>query len=321
MDIREIESVCAVDTYKNYSNAAYHIASSTGVISKHVAKVERELGISIFERASKSRPVELTEDGKQVIDYLHAIVRMYRCAMSTAKSQIEKKSETLTVGYMPRVGSFQESEILARFTFENPNIILYRKADYPPGLINMLLNGVVDAIFVPLLQDEGVVSSVERTLNDSDIEMFEVLQHNTLTVGLPDSHPLAKEELITRDMYKLLHNETFLLSNDQRGMRHNLSDGYLYDFFEFTDNMKIQYIDMTDPVIGLDMVKRGAGILIQSGITQRHMGEVNFIPVEGWSRNAVLYCIYRRSSKSKPLKRLVDCVKKFSEEYATVHEA
>lgn len=321
MDIREIESVCAVDTYKNYSNAAFHIASSAGVISKHVAKVERELGISIFERASKSRPVELTEDGKQIIDYLHAIVRMYHCAMNTAKSQLEKKSETLTVGYMPRVGNFQENEILARFTFENPNIILYRKTDHTTGLINMLLTGVVDAVFVPLLQDEGIVSAVKGFINDPDIEIFEVLQHNTLTIGLPNNHPLANEEVITRDMYKLLHNDTFLLSNDQKGMTHNLSDGYLYRFFEFTGNMKIRYIDMTEPTIGLDMVKRGAGVLVQSGITQRHMGEVNFIPVDGWRRNAILYCIYRKSSKSKPLKRLVDCVKKFSDEYTAIHDA
>jgi len=46
MDIREIESICAVDIYHNYSNAAYHIASSPAVISKHVSKIEKELGIT-----------------------------------------------------------------------------------------------------------------------------------------------------------------------------------------------------------------------------------------------------------------------------------
>ena len=316
MDIREIESVCAVDTYQNYSNAAYQIASSPAVISKHVAKVEKELGISIFERASKSRPVELTEEGKQIIDYLHAIVRMYHCAQKAAENLRSQNNETLTVGYMPRVSGFQENEILARFTLENPNIILYRKTDAADGLIHMLLNGVVDAIFQPILEEADGRLDLSLVFSDPDIEICEVLHNDILTIGVPDGHPLAQVEAVTPEMYPILHNDTFLLANDQKNMRHDLTDGYLYTFFEFTGNMKIRYIDVTEPTLSLELVKRGAGILVQSGFTQRHMGGVNFVPVAGWHRRATLYCVYRKSSKSPALKKLVECVQKFAEEYA-----
>ena len=69
-------------------------------------------------------------------------------------------------------------------------------------------------------------------------------------------------EAVTPEMYPILHNDTFLLANDQKGMRHDLTDGYLYTFFEFTDNMKIRYIDVTEPTLSLELVKRGAGILV-----------------------------------------------------------
>lgn len=82
MDINDLESVCAVDICHNYSEAAESIASSPAVISKHIAKIEKELGLRIFERASKSRPVELTPAGKELITYFHSIVGLYK-QMST----------------------------------------------------------------------------------------------------------------------------------------------------------------------------------------------------------------------------------------------
>ena len=315
MEIRDIESVCAVDIYRNYSNAAYNTATSTAVISKHVAKAEKELGIRIFERASKTRPVELTEAGAQIIDYMHAIVRMYRCAVKTAESVRVKQNDVLTVGYMPRVGNFRENEILARFAFDNPNIMLYRKTDCTEGLVNMLLSGVADMVLVPFLESPDESSLLHNQIVSDDIEIFEVLHNDVLTVGVPDGHPLANAEMITKDMYKLLHGDTFLLSNDQKTLKHEASDGYLYELFGFTGNMKIRYIDVTEPTISLELVKRGAGVLVQSGITQRHMGGINFIPVEGWDKRATLYCIYRKSAVSPGLKKLADCVKRFSEEY------
>ena len=205
MDIREIESICAVDIYHNYSNAAYHIASSPAVISKHVSKIEKELGITIFERASKTHPVELTEAGKQIIDYLHAIVRMYHCIQQTAESLSAKSTDTLTVGCSPRVGNFRENELLARFAYENPNTVLYRKTDSPGGLTHMLLTGVVDAVFLPMLTTPDGQLQVRNALNDPDIEFFEILHSDTLKVGVPDGHPLANAELITKEQFHWLH--------------------------------------------------------------------------------------------------------------------
>ena len=71
-----------MDICHNYSEAAESIASSPAVISKHIAKVEKELGLRIFERASKSRPVELTPAGQELITYFHSIVGLYK-QMST----------------------------------------------------------------------------------------------------------------------------------------------------------------------------------------------------------------------------------------------
>ncbi len=114
----KLESVCAVVKYGNYSEAAYNIASSPSVISKHVAKVERELGIKIFDRgASKSRTGTLTkEGGQQIIGYLTLIVELWHNAHKKASELLMSETEKLAVGYISFIGNYRENEILARFS-------------------------------------------------------------------------------------------------------------------------------------------------------------------------------------------------------------
>ena len=120
LDIRELESVCAVDTYGNYSEAAYRIASSASIISKHVSKVEQQLGFKIFERASKSTGCKLTEQGQQIINYLHLIVDLWGNTLKKASEIVMSEQDTLTVGYMPFIGTYRENEIFYAFPWKIP---------------------------------------------------------------------------------------------------------------------------------------------------------------------------------------------------------
>ena len=315
MNIHEIESVCAVDIYQNYSNAAAQVSLTPAVVSKHVAKVEQELGIRIFERASKSRPVTLTEEGKQIIGNLHAIVRMYRHTQNTIDKLKKDRIETLTVGYTSRVGDCGTNELLTRFALENPNVVLRRKVSTHASYANMLLSGDVDAVFLPILVDADKTLRMDTRFSNPNIAMVRVWENDTLTIGVPNGHPLADAECITRDMYPLLWESTFLLSNEQMEMKREYSDGYLYNFFAFPDRMNVRYIDTSDPAISLSLVENGAGLLVQSGITVRRMGSVNFIPVEGWERRAILHYMYLKNANSKALRKLTACVHRFAEEH------
>ena len=123
-----------MDICHNYSEAAESIASSPAVISKHIAKVEKELGLRIFERASKSRPVELTPAGQELITYFHSIVGLYK-QMSTRSAELRREGGgSLVVGYCPFIGNFHEAEMLTQFSLENPEISVRRRALNAPEL-------------------------------------------------------------------------------------------------------------------------------------------------------------------------------------------
>lgn len=317
MDINDLESVCAVDICHNYSEAAESIASSPAVISKHIAKIEKELGLRIFERASKSRPVELTPAGKELITYFHSIVGLYK-QMSTRASELRREgSGSLVVGYCPFIGNFHEAEMLTQFSLENPEISVRRRALNAPELVRALLAGTVNAIFLPIMYGPGVDYSKYGELPASDFIVEELFQLNTLTLGIPDGHPLAQCEHITRDMFPLLHDETFFFSCAQQNTP--LSDrqrNQIYQLLGFKNDMKVRFVDFNEPTIALKLVESGAGLLPQACAVPRRIRTVNFVPVENDTIRTGLYYIQRRNISCPALRKLRKCVHEFVGKYS-----
>lgn len=317
MDINELESVCAVDTYRNYSEAAYEISSSPAVISKHVAKVEKELGIRLFERASKSRPVELTPAGAAVMGYLHSMLGLYRRAQEKALEMSRTRNVTIVVGYSPFIGNYHEPDMLAEFSIQNPDVTIKRRVLGVPELIATVASGTTDAVFLPLMEGSDMYDSEYAALADSDFIIDHILTYKVLTLGLPDGHPLAGCELITRDMFPLLRNDTFLFSCAQRTTHYaDRQRGYIHELLGFTAPMKTRFVDYSEPTVALRLVESGAGILPQACIIPRRVGNVNFVPVEGQNVSTSLFYVQRKSTQSPELRRLRRCVHDYASRLA-----
>ena len=262
-----------MDICHNYSEAAESIASSPAVISKHIAKVEKELGLRIFERASKSRPVELTPAGQELITYFHSIVGLYK-QMSTRSAELRREGGgSLVVGYCPFIGNFHEAEMLTQFSLENPEISVRRRALNAPELVRALLSGTVNAIFLPIMYGLGVDYSKYGELPASDFIVEELFQLNTLTLGIPDGHPLAQCERITQDMFPLLHDETFFFSCAQQDTP--LSDrqrNQIYQLLGFKNDMKVRFVDFNEPTIALKLVESVCTIYSEGTSPAPHCG-------------------------------------------------
>lgn len=317
MDISELESVCAVDTYRNYSEAADGIASSPAVISKHVSKVEKELGVRIFERASKTRPVELTSAGAELIGYFHSMLDLYKRALEKANEINHSPSTTLVIGCTPFIGNFHEADILAQFSINNPEITIKRRILSVPKLLNMVSGGTADAIFLPLMQNLDINFRKYPVLSEPNLIIDEVFRLKSLTLGIPDNHPLAQCSIISKDMFPLLHNETFLFSCAQQAVPYSDQQrDLLHTLLGFKGTMKVRFVDYSEPTVALKLVESGAGILPQACIVPKKVGKVNFIPVENDMITTALYYVQRKNNTSTALKKLRAHVNEFSSSVA-----
>lgn len=80
MDFKQIEAFISVAKFKSFSKAANTIFLSQPTISSHIASLERELNIQLFDRTSKE--VFLTPAGKSFLEYAINLINTRNNAIS-----------------------------------------------------------------------------------------------------------------------------------------------------------------------------------------------------------------------------------------------
>jgi len=314
MDIREIEAACAVYTYKNFSEAAFHIASSASVISKQISRLEEELGIRIFERATKSAPVRLTHEGEQVMVELRKIMNCYKALNAKVERIKSEEQNRISVGYVRHLGHFHEKDILSRFLIEHPETVVQYRTGNIYEVMDMLRNHVLDAAILPIMNGAETFSSPNEALGSDEFIIDKLFSTSTLSLGMPECHPLAGCEMIKREQYPLLHGETFMLSTMQMGTTQQLKRDNLAEVLGFPGELRFRYVDISEPGVALKLIESGGGVLPQGCIVPRQMGGVRFVPLEDSGRSISVYFISHRSQNDAGVK-LRRCALEFSRSY------
>ena len=305
MDIRKIESVCAVADYCSYSEAADCIATSPSVISKHVVAAEEELGIRIFERATKSHALKPTPEGERVLLRFREILRQYDLILNEIREGKARKKSILTVGYVPRIGSFGENRILAGLQLAAPNLIISRKANTGEHLINALLDGKADAIFLPLLEGTDTADSCYAKLDDQNIAVMEIMHMSKIFMGMPATHRFADYPEIPEQELHQLRSEVFIIAANDMKHEENLS--ILSKKIGASSKLNVRYVDFSEQSLALELVNTGIGLLPQQCLVPERIGNVRFVPLAGSSGSRLtLYLVYRKGKVSDGVRMLCD---------------
>lgn len=108
----ELEAVLAIVHRGSFRAAAVDLGISTTALSNAVAKLERQIGVRLFNRTTRS--VSMTDAGKTFVGQVGPAVENIHEAMNTARSQQDTPSGTL------RINSFATAarEILAPLVLE-----------------------------------------------------------------------------------------------------------------------------------------------------------------------------------------------------------
>jgi DNA-binding transcriptional LysR family regulator len=307
MEIDKLESVCMVNAYKNFAEAAFHRFISPATISKHILQVEEELGVPLFERATKAKPVMLTPQGESVIEDIQSIVNAYYRILKTVQSKQPLK--TLTVGYIPRVGGFGEADIICDFVRRNPDVTLVRRVGWGTELATMLTTGTVDTVLISLL-GENPFDTIPAlaVLKTPEYHIVQVSESRVLRIGVSENHPLARSKKITKEMFPQLRDEVFLFGLLPDTCPYEHSRKHIERLLGLEGKMRCQFVDTTDRDVVLQLVRDGNGVLPQACFIPEVLNGVHFLPVEGWDVPARLYFVYPASKSSKLLSRFKQVV-------------
>lgn len=291
----ELDAVLAIARRRSFRAAALDLEMSTTALSNAVGKLERQLGVRLFNRTTRS--VSLTDAGRDFAERVGPALQDIHDAMNAARSQQEIPSGTL------RINAFATAarEILS------PLILKFLKL-YPQVQIDLVTEGrLVDVVAEGF--DFGVRS---RDLVPSDMIAVPLgPARRNVVVGSPAYFQTHGKPLVPPD---LLHHAC---------LRIRLPNGAPYRW-QFEKNGQPAQIDVAGPItldeasLSRIALLEGAGIgyVMESDVRDDlEAGRLEMV-LEDWTPQFAPLALYYpgRRHPSAAFKAFIDLARRFSKE-------
>lgn len=181
MDLYQLECVLAVVKHRSFTRAAEEINISQSSLSQHIAKLENELGIRLFERTTRS--VYLSPAGHDFLNHAIKIMDEISLAKQTIQQYLSAERGSITIGCMPVGGIYNIPSLISSFQKEYLKVRIKFEEAQCLDLFNMLKNSEIDIAFVHRYQDDHTIK-------------FKDLIYDELALATSSRHKFAKRNLI-----------------------------------------------------------------------------------------------------------------------------
>ena len=180
MDIRQLDALLAIADHKTFSSAARSLHTVQSNVSKHIARLEEELGARLVDRDAGT----LTEEGEAVV------ARARRIRAETDAISHDMAAMRDDISGVTRLGIIDST---ARWLI--PIVLPAMEAKYPNVRLQVLT--ATTTSLLPQVVGGNLHSAVVNLpLNESEIRAEELFEEDRLLFAPPD-HPLARHSSVT----------------------------------------------------------------------------------------------------------------------------
>ncbi len=302
MDTKELESVIAVYKSKSFSEAAYQTSFSLSTISKHVKKVEDELGVILFERKTYSNSILPTDIGKYILPGIEKMIEDYQFVCKQV-SLLKHETKDLTIACLPMMCQNIEDEIFSSFYANYAEIRVEEIITYSKDTIRGINSGAVDGAFMLFINSRNELENLFSKYKDEGIVVLPIYNTTNVTLGISEKHRLACQEAIDlRD----LGDETFIFSLIQQPTN---APKYILDLMGKSENeISKRFMDFKRPNVVLNIVSSGQGVIPKIFPKEIFFPGVKFVPIKNWNKLSTFAFVYNRSNKSNAFDKFKRCV-------------
>ena len=190
MDLRQLAALVAIDEVGTFSAAADRLHTVQSNVSTHVARLERELGAVLVDRAAG----QLTEEGKAVVARARRIHAELDALVSDVASMRDEVAGQVRMGVIGTTGRWLLPPLLATMSSRHPRIGMAVLEGNTTSLLPQLRTGNLDLAVVNLPVDDAEIAC--DPLFEEDLMVLAPLDHPLAQpehVGLPE---LADHQLL-----------------------------------------------------------------------------------------------------------------------------
>ncbi len=141
-----LRSFLAVSRYLNFTRAAEELMLTQPAVSRQVAQLERELGVTLFERLGRS--VYLTDSGRRLIPLAEQLLGQMDRVVEAVRGDESGGRGSLRIGASTTPGYYLLPPILGRFHRDYPNVDLEFTVENSLAIERRLMRNELDLGFV-----------------------------------------------------------------------------------------------------------------------------------------------------------------------------
>ncbi len=179
MDLYQIRYFLAIAETKSFTKAAERLFVSQPSLSAGIKKLEKELGVVLFERGR--RKVLLTSSGDFFLEKAQNILKEYQSTLNAF--QDFKERPILKLGTLHTIRGFNLAKLVGAYRKKHPNVTIELYNSHLEELAKWLEEGKIDLAITSINQKE-----VSKTCQ----KLFE----QKLSLAVSPEHPFARKSSI-----------------------------------------------------------------------------------------------------------------------------
>lgn len=239
MNLRALSYISAVARHGHFGRAAEACNVSQPALSSQIMKLERELGVTLFERDNKS--VRLTDVGSDIVRLSEEALEVVSRIRMTASSAKDPFSGNLSLGFIPTIAPY----LVPHFVRQCRNALPKLQVDFEENITDRLNERLESGAL-----DVAILATPPENPRFSAIPLYD----EPFWVVFPDRHDLRLLRGI--GVHDLPHDELLLLSEG-----HCFRDQAL-DICRIDQQTKVRTIRATSLETLINMVSVGLGVTL-----------------------------------------------------------
>ena len=293
MQIQQMRYVLAAAEKKSFSAAAKALFLSQPSLSQQILHLEKELGVSLFVRHSKS--VSLTEAGEQFVTAARRILNEVDQLTENIKKYSILEAGTLRIGMLWIAGYLQLPRVITDYHQLFPMISYQLHVEGSNTLMRMLAARQLNAVFVIASDD----------LSDSeDFYCHKIMEDHYVAV-MSQANPLSgKDTLCIRD----LDGADILMPAKESAFRKDIEQ--VFARFQAVPNVLCE-TSQSDIVIQLAAQNLAVGFASRSIAEKLLVPGCRIVPLEVSLSRTIYYVTLKELLDTPAVRSFTDFVKSY----------
>lgn len=281
VDLLRIETFIHAAEHLNFSEAARILHLSQPTVSHHIKNLEKELGVTLFERQGVS--ISLTDAGRLLLPWARRMLRNSIEMQGMMESLKEGIAGNLQIACSTTAGKYVLPQLAARFSIRNPNIH------------TRLLRCTPISVVPNLLEKEANLGVVSYEIPSKEIEIQEFFKDRIVFI-VPKNHPFISRSSIQPEE---LLNEPVMMRETTSGTR-KIVLSELAKFDISLDDLNT-FMEIGNAEAIVRTVAAGYGVSFISKLAAAcalDRGHVVSLPIDGLNLERKIYMVRKKLDHS-----------------------